>query len=105
MTITSVIECNINLEKNFGIKIKHKDDFPPKAIAISQKMERKRFVKLKVATFTAIRKLKNQNKSNTNKNRFRRKELESEGVKKDRSSSYLGSVFLRDIHALQTFRG
>lgn len=57
VTITAVIECNINLEKNFGFKIKHKDDFPPKAIATRQKMERKRFVKLKVATFTGIRKL------------------------------------------------
>ena len=58
MTITAVIECNINLEKNFGFKIKHKDNFPPpKAIATRQKMERKRFVKLKVATFTGIRKL------------------------------------------------
>lgn len=71
MTITAVIEGNLNLEKNFGFKTKHKDDFLSKAIAIREKTERKRFVKLKVGTFTGIRKLKNQKKSNTNRKRFR----------------------------------
>ena len=47
--------------------MEHKDNSLPKAIAISQKTEKKRVVKLKVATFTGVRKLKNQNKSNTNK--------------------------------------
>lgn len=107
VTITAVIECNINLEKNFAFKLKHKDDFPPKAIAIRQKMERKRFVKIKVATFTGIRKLRNQNKSNTNKNRFRNQNGKNWSRKVSRKiavprSSGLCSL---EIHALKTFRG
>ena len=107
VTITSVIECNINLEKNFGIKIKHKDDFPPKAIAISQKRESKSFVKLKVATFTAIRKLKNQNKSNTNKNRFRNQNGKNWSRKVSRKIAVprTSGLCCLEIHALKTFRG
>ena len=107
MTITAVSECNINLEKNFGFKIYHKDDFLPKAIAIREKTERKRFVKLKVATFTAIRKLKNQNKSNTNKNRFRNQNGKNWSRKVSRKIVVprTSGLCCLEIHALKTFRG